>query len=383
MKMPSKVLRCGLLLVLLAATATFGKDEKKIDIWQHVDKQKVENAIKSGLAYLLDSIEKGNQLSPSLVPPGVDGLSAEEFVLYTLVKGGVDKEDPNFKKLLEKVLSKKLERTYLVSVLAMALDEIDRVAYQEKIANCAQFLIDNQCKNGQWDYGKPTDPLDSKVFVTPSKPKDGKDSGTVSVKKVQLARRRGKEGPATGDNSNTQYACLALRSCMQASIVIPPEVFQLTAQFLEKKQQADGGWGYDSPHGNQISPAYGSMSVGALGSLIICKFYLTKRIPDRDNSVLKGFDWVIKNFTVTENPKFKQGFWHYYYLYAMERLGAFLETEEFGSNLWYPVGAKFLLEKQEASGSWNQGRIDDTCFAILFLRRATKPLRAKVTGDKE
>jgi hypothetical protein len=171
---------------------------------------------------------------------------------------------------------------------------------------------------------------------------------------------------------------------MQANVIIPDDVFQLTLKWLEKNQQSDGGWGYASPHGNQITPAYGSMSVGALGSLIICKFYITKKIPDRDTNVLKGLEWIIKNFTVTENPKFKPPeYWHFYYLYAMERLGAFLETEEFGSNLWYPVGAKFLLEKQEGSGSWNQGRIDDTCFAILFLRRATKPLRAKITGDKE
>ena len=48
-----------------------------------------------------------------------------------------------------------LEWTYDVSLQAMILEEIDRVKYQARIAQCAQFLVDNQCPNGQWSYGEP------------------------------------------------------------------------------------------------------------------------------------------------------------------------------------------------------------------------------------
>ena len=45
---------------------------------------------------------------------------------------------------------------------------------------------------------------------------------------------------------------------------------------------------------------------------------------------------------------------------------------------WYVEGATHLLEVQEEQGSWNltRNRTTDTCFAILFLKRATKRLVA-------
>ena len=375
--------RCGIIfavifILLLSLSADDNKKAPPV-----ADKVQIEAAIKRGLDFLLESIKKNMQLFPSVSPPNQEKITAEEFILYTLIKGGADTDSDIFKALLEKVLSKKLERTYQVSVLVMALSELDSQKYLAQISECGQFLIDNQCKNGQWDYGLPVDPLNAKI--TPSSSDKDKDGGTKSIKTIQLRKR--KEGRNNGDNSNTQYACLGLRSCMQAGVIIPSHVFTLAQQWLEKDQEKDGGWGYGSPHGVQPDAAgpYGSMTVGALGSLIICKFYQTKKVPSTDPKVRFGLDWVIKNFTVTENPKFSptppnsSKMWDYYYLYALERLGAFLETEEFGKNYWYPEGAKYLLGEQRPNGSWRE-TFDNTCFAILFLRRATKPLRATVTG---
>ena len=48
-------------------------------------------------------------------------------------------------------------------------------------------------------------------------------------------------------------------------------------------------------------------------------------------------------------------------------------TEMMGTHKWYPEGAKVLIETQAANGSWGAGTVD-TCFAILFLKRATRSL---------
>ena len=60
------------------------------------------------------------------------------------------------------------------------------------------------------------------------------------------------------------------------------------------------------------------------------------------------------------------------------RAGIFYGTERFGAHEWYPEGATYLLGEQKPDGSWKAGKSDheiwDTCFAILFLRRATRPL---------
>jgi hypothetical protein len=60
-----------------------------------------------------------------------------------------------------------------------------------------------------------------------------------------------------------------------------------------------------------------------------------------------------------------------------------------GAHEWYPEGAEFLLAKQRAGGTWSGDSLmsllpdagPDTCFAILFLRRATKPVRDVASVD--
>ncbi|MCC6741988.1 MAG: hypothetical protein IT452_23410, partial [Planctomycetia bacterium] len=88
----------------------------------------------------------------------------------------------------------------------------------------------------------------------------------------------------------------------------------------------------------------------------------------------KGLDWLGQNFAVDQNPKHNDPkAWIYYYLYGMERVGVLADTEFFGKHEWYQEGAKFLLAVQAAGGDWNNDS-RDTSWAILFLRRATRPV---------
>ncbi len=74
-----------------------------------------------------------------------------------------------------------------------------------------------------------------------------------------------------------------------------------------------------------------------------------------------------------------------YYLYALERACGLSGTEKLGAHAWYAEGAKVLLDRQGELGQWGKGgaSIAETCFAILFLRRATKPLEKVATEDKK
>jgi len=91
--------------------------------------------------------------------------------------------------------------------------------------------------------------------------------------------------------------------------------------------------------------------------------------------------WIGKNFSVTYNPgpyehaQMAENSPHQYlyYMYALERAGMLYGTEMMGKHKWYPEGAKVLIETQAANGSWGAGTVD-TCFAILFLKRATRSL---------
>jgi hypothetical protein len=84
----------------------------------------------------------------------------------------------------------------------------------------------------------------------------------------------------------------------------------------------------------------------------------------------RGLDWLDRNFSPTTNPG-KGGRFHYY-LYGMERVGAFAEIATFNGLNWYREGARQLLKQQKGNGSWN-GDPAITSFSLLFLNRASAP----------
>jgi hypothetical protein len=82
-----------------------------------------------------------------------------------------------------------------------------------------------------------------------------------------------------------------------------------------------------------------------------------------------------------------------YYLWSVERVGVLYGRKNIAGKEWYPWGARLLLAAQNGNGGWGKGGsyistpAVDTCFALLFLKRANlvKDLSAKLellTGDK-
>jgi hypothetical protein len=63
----------------------------------------------------------------------------------------------------------------------------------------------------------------------------------------------------------------------------------------------------------------------------------------------------------------------YYFLWSLERTAVAFGLDKIGDKDWYTWGADFLVADQEKDGSWRGVHGDygaDTCFALLFLRRA-------------
>src|SRR5688572_30404544 len=112
------------LLAVLACTAPQGVDQKRID-----------EAIRRGIEYLKTSES----------PPWDAHIpNSDELLLLTFIHAEVPEKDPKFQDLLKRCLDAPLERTYKVALMAMSLEELDRVRYQGRIRQCAQFLVDNQ-----------------------------------------------------------------------------------------------------------------------------------------------------------------------------------------------------------------------------------------------
>jgi hypothetical protein len=362
-----------------------------------VDEAKVDAAIKKGVEFLRTA--KSPDFSKAY-------HNSDVLILWTFIHAGVPQDDPKFVQLLNSCLSETLEKTYKVALLAMCLEEIDRVKYQEKIAQCAQFLVDNQCVNGQWNYGSPTEFV--KDVKVPAAPKEVASGGGKAVplapgtkpKVLQhVAVKKMKPGPPDGDNSNSQYAALGLRACFESGVDIPEDVIVLAVKWWREAQHADPkkdkegkpikppvasgvtgkieGWNYKM-QGTDERPPYHAMTAGGVGSLVIYDFMLGRRWKE-DTHVKEGMNWLTAHF---ETPA-----WNTYFLYGLERAAILFGTEKVGDHYWYAEGANALLGAQAADGSWGKdtdwfNTTWDTCFSILFLRRATRPLVATESAGK-
>jgi len=211
--------------LLLLGAAVRAQDAKAVPP-AGVDQKRIDEAIQRGVAYL--------KTQGTVYSSDPQGSHALELVLWTFVHAGLRDGDPAFDALFKTMLEEPLKSTYRVALQAMILEEIQRVTYQKQIFRCAQFLIDNQCRNGQWAYGETTtypDPAADGIATGDPRPAVASPFGSPAAEaKPRILRRlvvkRQRDGPETGDNSNSQYAALGLRACQDAGIVLPREALQ-------------------------------------------------------------------------------------------------------------------------------------------------------------
>jgi len=320
------------------------------------------------------------------------GPQFDELVLYTLINADIKTDHPKVVALLDAIISRPPSRTYTTALEAMALNDLlkkekkdkqKREKYLTRLIECGQFLIDNQGQNGQWGYGGPVPPLDPKEIKKFIPQKEDTGVATEPLKRRRWGR--------PNDNSNSQYAALGLRAVMEQGIKIPKDTMELAVKWFETAGVKEGestGWGYQV--GRSGPACYGSMTAGAVGALVIYKYWLYKlyKVGNKDSykndpTIKAGLNWIAKNFDVATNPGGGADWadYHYYWLYGLERAGKLSGEEKMGKHLWYKEGAEYLLKNQQADGRWNWPGVEkdpknklhivNTCFALLFLKRAT------------
>jgi hypothetical protein len=315
----------------------------------------VDRSMDRGIAYLRKK-QKGDGSWQRDV--GFTGLT-----LYALAHAGVTVEDKAVKRGARwLVASLARPRTYDASLAIMALATLDRKAHAKRIARLASLLETGQCKNGQWSY----------------------------------RLRRGRAG---GDNSNTQFAILALWYARRAGATVSPETFERCRKYFEDSQNEDGGWGYSA---KERKKSYGSMVATGLAAIAVSRAGQEKlRLSDpklrKDSATAKAVAWIEKHFAVDRNPEasFKLGemqgvrkqitdsFWQLYWLWSLERAATLAGVERFGEHDWYAEGARHLLDRQRDDGSWvgSEAPLPATTFALLFLSRSMRKVVA--TEDEE
>lgn len=198
------------------------------------------------------------------------------------------------------------------------------------------------------------------------------------------------------DNSNTQFAILGLLAAARHDLPLE-RTFALIVQRFHSSQVSDGRWNYHFSAPAQAQDLRPAMTgAGLLGlavqfGLAADHFQLQAKSSRFDNpAVEKGFTYLSQFIGEPTD-------WNLYLLWTVERCGVLYHRRQIAGKDWYPWGVRLLLDHQKDDGSWNQGGyfadasitpITDTCFALLFLKRAnlakelTKKLEFFIEGKQ-
>lgn len=306
---------------------------------QHpVDQEAINEAIDRGVVYLSELFDDGKK--QKRINTSRTGLRA--LILYTLLKSGGDRDSVAVKTLFEQLSFAEFDGTYDIACMMLALEAHDPVRNRVWLEQLTEILVSWQ-NEGEWAYPQ-----------------------------------------GAGDLSNTQYAALGLWAAEKAGVKVDHEVWSRLAEIVLDYQDEEGAFSYTRPG----KSGYGSMTAAGVGTLALCEMHLARtgnltadQAKRYTASRERGLEWFEKNFSVETNPG--SGGWHYYYLYGLERMGGLAGAPLLGEHDWYVKGANYLVPRQDEEGSWTKGAdLSETCFALLFLKRATSSdtPRAPLTG---
>jgi hypothetical protein len=407
------------------------------------EQERVDRAIDGGVAYLKRSQgQQGGWAGPwerhtvgYAALPGLTllecGVSADDPVIRRVAEA-VRRDAP------------KLDFTYEIALSILFLHRLGDAKDRELIQTLAVRLIAGQMRTGGWTYGcpfvakksqeeilaalhklnppehgvsdakPPAAPLEGITVGKPPAPPaggaprlppaaqakakasvkndrpDGEQSLEVpaALKKLpvfrdpeQLKKQLSKGKPIdTSDNSNTQFALLALWVAQRHGVPAHRSMNMIVRRY-QSCQNLDGSWGYGFCLGGGIPERPAMTCVGLLGLAVGKGIAPTLRAgegqkPTDLDRIRSGFLALSKNVGKPTGTWRNQPLKDLYFLWSVERVAVLYSLSTIGENDWYRWGVEMLIANQQKRGFWTGGGYPgssstlDTCLALLFLKRA-------------
>lgn len=336
-----------------------------------VTADQVRKAIDRGVNFLLEKQSSDGSWPEMANYRG--GVSA--LCTLALLNAGVKPDDSRVQKSLTYLRTIPPERTYVVALQTMVFARAEPNKDHKLILRNVEWLESEQitegANNGAWTYPNM----------------DGN----------------------RGDQSNSQFALLALHEAERVGVVASHQTWLRAKKYWEKCQNIDGSWRYLT-----LPIGTGSMTCAGITSLVI----IADRMQPVDARVIgdhieccparpagatdrieKAICWLGQNYSVEHNPN--DPVWTLYYLYGLERAGRLTARRFIPLPIrpgqpsradWYREGADYLIRTQDRqSGSWKGVRANEiphalnqwtnweqpligTSFALLFLSKGRWPV---------
>ena len=385
------------------------------------DREAIEKAIDKGVTALRDK-------------QGADGtwpypdIGATALAGLTLLECDAKPDDKAVRLAADAVRKASLTLThnYSIALSILFFDRLGDPADVPLIESLTVRLLAGQTASGGWHYRSP--PISDaemrrlqaqlnqrkELAGRREPPKRGDRRRTASELPMEIqqqlaALRRVGGAPATvgSDNSNTQFATLALWVARRHGLPVEDALKRVETRF-RTSQHADGGWGYfEQGMRGPMTGSTASMTCAGLLGLAVADGHTLETRPAKSGSkapTALGKDPKIRRgllalSTAIGSPSDEGrkpgerplrggavGGRTYYFLWSLERVAVALDLKTIGKKDWYAWGADILLANQQEDGSWQGFYGDcgaDTCFALLFLKRANlaPDLTTQLTGQ--
>jgi hypothetical protein len=400
-----------LILLGLVAPAANAQDQKKID-----------QAIQAGVASLKQ--QQGADGSWLYVMGNGHTTGATALAALTLVECDVPPEDPIIQRaaLIVRKRAAIEPNTYDIALAIMFLDRLGKGEDEALIGRLTSSLLKGQTAAGGWSYICPVEGVSA-----PAGPGAGVPGApAVPVPRAPAAAPPGfgpvappapqllKGGPGgLGDNSNTQFATLALWVSRRHKLAAD-QALEGVGQRFRATQHADGGWSYQPTAYQATTPTMTcagllgmAVSYGVAEEAVLrtqaergpqaSRRASLPRDPNRDPAVRLGllalgqllagpYALAQKSPGVVAGPvpgppagqapgllqaNLAAGT-DYYLLWSVERVAMAFGLRTIARLDWYAWGSRVALATQRPDGSWqgSYGPVIDTSFALLFLRRS-------------
>jgi hypothetical protein len=306
------------------------------------------------------------------------------LALLTLLESEVDAADPAVARGMAWLLGQRPKKTYEVALSMMAVDAWRTPPTERRLRRRGQAV------------------------PAPIRRLEPAERAFLERCVALLASNAERNGAAAGigyeadrpDLSNTQYAALGLRAAATCGVEVPDRLWARLLDYALRCQETEGptssvdvereadkpgatraawrvparGAGYENPRRPTAS-----MTAAAIGTVLLAEEGLHRSrspqrrrlLKDADGAVRSAFAWLSAHWSVrrpwdTEDDRVT------YTLYGLERACVLEGVRRLGGRDWYREGALWLLHVQREDGSF-PGHLHDTCFALLFLKRATAP----------
>jgi hypothetical protein len=399
----------GLLMVVIVLTS-FGHRASAAD-----RPAKIQQAIDRGVAFLR-SIQNGQDGMWPYADGGTSGgqnVGATALAGLTLLECDVPPSDPAVQRAAEVVRQRSIScaYTYALSLAIMFLDRLDEEADVPLIQSMTVRLLAGQTAYGGWTYTCPPAPGDEIRRLTDLVQKRNELKGGREMpkkKKLEDGARRelpkeiqdqlGKIRPPAanqiagigggdsqeallglsrteGDNSNTQFAALALWVARRSGMPVEEVLARIERRF-RRAQHQDGGWTYLNttatlPASWSFPPAM--TCAGLIGLAVGQGVDKNNKDLNKDPNVVAGFTNLANHLQALSNVTTFQKDKGFYFLWSLERMAEVYCVKMIGKTDWYRWASQVLLNSQQANGGfygeYANGGVD-TCFALLVLSRA-------------